>query len=209
MTAVVTLTASLVPVSAWGATAPDATPQPTPAPTGEPAPSDSPTPVPSIESTPAPDPSPSPETTDAPVPEPSDSAPAETPEQLTQEELDRLGGDSTPDEAVVEEGADKVFRTKSLTGWNAGNIISDSVFFNSGTMSAGQIQSFLNGKVAACRSGYVCLKDFRQSTPSRAADRFCPSAYTGATNESAATIIAKVAQACGINPQVLLVMLQK
>src|SRR5690606_25114955 len=33
--------------------------------------------------------------------------------------------------------------------------------------------------------------------------------YSGASNESAATIIFKVAQSCGINPQVLLVTLQK
>jgi len=120
-----------------------------------------------------------------------------------------LGRDSTPDEAVLEDGADKVFRALSLSGWNAGNIISDAVFFASDTMTAAQIQSFLNARGNPCQSGYVCLKDYRQSTPTRAADRYCPSTYAGASNETAATIIAKVARACGINPQVLLVVLQK
>ncbi len=128
---------------------------------------------------------------------------------LTQEEIDLLGRDSTPDAAILEEGADEALRTLSLAGWNAGNIISDSVFFASDTMSAADVQSFLNSKGNACQSGYVCLKDYRQSTPTRAADKYCPSDYAGASNETAATIIAKVARACGINPQVLLVVLQK
>lgn len=95
-----------------------------------------------------------------------------------------------------------------LRQFNAGNIISDEVFFNPATMSEGDIGSFLRGKVASCRSGYVCLKDFRQSTANKAADAYCDG-YTGAGNESSARIIYKVAVSCGINPQVLLVLLQK
>ncbi|KDA06603.1 hemagglutinin [Microbacterium sp. CH12i] len=96
----------------------------------------------------------------------------------------------------------------AVTGFNPGNIISDAVFFNKNTMSAADIQAFFNGKVASCQSGYVCLKDARQNTPNRPADQYC-SGYSGAPNESAATIIYRVAQSCGINPQVLVVMLQK
>ncbi|MBS1906035.1 MAG: hypothetical protein JST33_05580 [Actinobacteria bacterium] len=95
-----------------------------------------------------------------------------------------------------------------LSQFRAGNIISDAVFTNSSTMSASQVQTFLQSKVSACRSGYVCLKDFQQSTPNKSADRYC-NGYSGSSGESAATIIAKVAQSCGINPQVLVVMLQK
>lgn len=54
-----------------------------------------------------------------------------------------------------------------------------------------------------------CLKDYTQDTPSRPADAYCPGAYQGAPGESAAVILAKVAQACQINPQALLVTLQK
>lgn len=93
-------------------------------------------------------------------------------------------------------------------GFTAGNIISDSVFFNSASMTAGEIDAFLRGKVHTCQSGYTCLKDYRQSTPDRPADQYCKG-YSGASNESAATIIHRVAQSCGINPQVFIVMLQK
>lgn len=92
--------------------------------------------------------------------------------------------------------------------FRAGNIISDDVFFNKNTMSESQIQSFLESKVRACAAGATCLKDFRQDTYSRAGDAMC-SAYSGGSRESAARIIYKVAQACGVNPQVIIVMLQK
>ncbi|KAA9130141.1 LGFP repeat-containing protein [Microbacterium caowuchunii] len=95
-----------------------------------------------------------------------------------------------------------------LSQFNPGNIISDEVFFNRQAMSEDQIAAFLRSKVSNCQSGYTCLKDFRQTTTSRAADSYC-SGYAGATNEPAARIIYKVAQACGINPQALLVTLQK
>ncbi|WP_116453376.1 hypothetical protein [Blastococcus litoris] len=96
--------------------------------------------------------------------------------------------------------------------FRAGNIISDAVFYDSASMSVGQIQSFLNAKGASCRpaaDGTACLKDYVIATPTRAADRFCTRQYDGSGGESAATIIAKVGVACGINPRVLLVTLQK
>ncbi|MDQ0645022.1 FG-GAP repeat domain-containing protein [Microbacterium murale] len=96
----------------------------------------------------------------------------------------------------------------SLAGFNPGSLISDAVFTNKSTMTEAQIQSFFNGKVSQCQSGYTCLKDFRISSVNRPADAYC-SGYTGAANETAARIIYRVAQACNINPQVLIVMLQK
>lgn len=101
-----------------------------------------------------------------------------------------------------------VVKTADLSQFQPGNIVSDAVFFDSSTMSAGQIQDFLNGKVPSCQSGYTCLKDFRQTTSSRSASAYC-NGYSGASDESAATIIYKVAVSCGINPQALLVILQK
>lgn len=95
-----------------------------------------------------------------------------------------------------------------LSQFRPGNIISDAVFFNSSTMSEQQIDAFLRGKVARCQSGYVCLKDFSQATSNHASDTYC-NGYQGAANETAARIIFKVAQSCGINPQVLIVMLEK
>ncbi|MCM3779322.1 type VII secretion protein EccB [Microbacterium hydrocarbonoxydans] len=101
-----------------------------------------------------------------------------------------------------------------LAGFNAGNIISDAVFTNRNTMSEAQIQAFFNSKVSRCQGGadkwgpIICLKDFTITSVNRPADRYCQG-YTGAPNESAARIIYRVAQSCGINPQVLIVMLQK
>lgn len=198
-------------VTAQGATAATPSPEPTdaftvetttapstidasPAPTAAPTPTVSATPSPTTSATPWP-------TTDPAA------TPAPTP--LTQEEMDRLAGDSTLDEAVVEEGAQVRTDAMSLVGFDPGNIISDAVFYNSGAMTAAQIQTFLKGKVPACQSGYVCLKDYKTRTTDRAADSYCTKPYQGAASETAATIIAKVAKACGINPQVLLVMLQK
>ncbi|MEJ1087382.1 hypothetical protein WDU99_03520 [Microbacterium sp. Mu-80] len=102
----------------------------------------------------------------------------------------------------------------SLAGFNAGNIISDAVFTNNATMTEAQIQAFFNSKVKTCRGGsdkygpIICLKDFRINSVTMPADSYCKG-YTGAKNESAARIIYRVAQSCGINPQVLIVMLQK
>ena len=114
-----------------------------------------------------------------------------------------------------------------VTGFNPGNIISDSLFYNGSAMSAAQVQSFLNQRLSSCRIGtppYMpgalspsgsgnriasnCLKDFRQTTSSRAGDAYC-SGYVGKANETSAQIIAKVGQACGISQKVLLVMLEK
>lgn len=89
-----------------------------------------------------------------------------------------------------------------------GTIISDSIFFNSSAMTAQQIQAFLNAKVPSCRSGYTCLKDYSMATPDKPSEASVCNAYTGGT-KTAAQIIYDVANACGINPQVILTLLQK
>jgi hypothetical protein len=92
-----------------------------------------------------------------------------------------------------------------------GNIISDAVFFNGTAMSAGDIQAFIAVKGASCRAGAdgtPCLKNFTQDTAPRAADAYC-NGYAAGAGESAALIIAKVAQSCGVSPRVLLVIMQK
>ena len=102
------------------------------------------------------------------------------------------------------------FRSASaanLANFDPGNIISDASFYNYGSMSASSIQSFLNSKVSNCQSGYSCLKNYTANTVSKAADNYC-SGYRAST-QSAAQIIHGVAQSCKINPQVLLVLLQK
>jgi len=99
-----------------------------------------------------------------------------------------------------------------VTDFEAGYIISDAIMYDTGTMSADAIAQFLASKGASCTpspSTNTCLKNYRESTPTRPADSLCPVAYTGSTDETSARIISKAATACGINPQVLLVTLQK
>ncbi|WP_104088514.1 hypothetical protein [Cryobacterium sp. N19] len=93
------------------------------------------------------------------------------------------------------------------SGFDAGNIISDEVFFNRTAMNVVEIQSFLDAKVGTCQNT-LCLNVYRVDTPSVSAETYC-SAYQGAAGESAATIIFKVQQACGISAKVILVTLQK
>ena len=94
--------------------------------------------------------------------------------------------------------------------FSAGNIISDQKFFDANAMSEGEIQSFFQGMGCTPRNGVPCLQDFRADTRSMSAGEagHC-SAYAGASGESAARILWKVSQACGISPKVLLVLMQK
>ncbi|MGV8973113.1 MAG: hypothetical protein ACOH10_12395 [Rhodoglobus sp.] len=99
-----------------------------------------------------------------------------------------------------------------LSDFDPGFIISDPVFYNSGTMTAVGVAAFLEARAPSCVAapdGTPCLKNFHQTTTTRPADAKCLGEYTGASNEPAAQIIAKVAVACGINPRVILTMLQK
>jgi len=93
---------------------------------------------------------------------------------------------------------------------DGGFIISDAEFFDSDSLTTSQIQSFLKARVATCKAttGPDCLKDFTTDLPTLKADKYC-SAISARKDVSAATVIATVARACGINPKVILVMLQK
>jgi uncharacterized protein with LGFP repeats len=110
-------------------------------------------------------------------------------------------------------GSDPHLSTSAdFSQFQPGDIISDAAFFNPGTMDAGDVQTFLSSKGASCTGSY-CLKSYRADSNDRpaatAGNPGCPQAYTGAPGETAATMIYRVSQACGINPEVLLVTLQK
>ena len=116
--------------------------------------------------------------------------------------------------------------TSAASGFNAGRIIDDSIFTNKSTMSVDTIQSFLNSKVTACdtngnqqsemnnsgvpdyngngsiqrwewgkykynQTTFPCLRDYKQD------------------GVSSAQLIYNAAQTYSINPQVLIVLLQK
>ena len=97
--------------------------------------------------------------------------------------------------------------------WDAGNIISDANFYNAYAMTEAEIQSFLNAKIGSC-SNSNCLNVLSVPTTSKV-DRYTTAgslicrSYAGVTSETAAAIIFKVQQSCGISAKVLLVTLQK
>lgn len=111
-----------------------------------------------------------------------------------------------------------------VVGFQAGNIIDDALFYDRDGMTSGEIQRFLERKVPRCTIGDAgrtagsaygstkiakyCLRDFSMKTSSKAANENC-TAYSGRASETAAQIIRRVAQACGINPKVLLITLEK
>lgn len=126
----------------------------------------------------------------------------------------------------------------SGSGFDPARIIDDSVFYNSNAIDASKIQTFLNSKVKSCDTQgsqpasewgrpdltraqfatqvkgwhgppYTCMRDFKQNTPQvEAASGYC-GAIPSRTNYTAAQIIDTISKACGINPQVLIVLLEK
>jgi hypothetical protein len=92
--------------------------------------------------------------------------------------------------------------------FDPGRIIDDSLFFNGNAMTAREVQDFMQSKRSSCNSGYTCLKDYRENTLNKPADPMC-NGYVATAYESAADIIAKVGQSCGISQKAILVTLQK
>ncbi|HSW92110.1 MAG TPA: hypothetical protein VLG09_05690 [Candidatus Saccharimonadales bacterium] len=114
-------------------------------------------------------------------------------------------------------GATLVQQTSKATvqGWNAGYIISDSTFANKNTMSANDIQIFLNSKVPTCDTWGEQTSEYGGGTRRQWAEAHgysapftCMRDYSE-NGKSAAQIIYEAAQTYSINPQVLLVLLQK
>ncbi len=80
--------------------------------------------------------------------------------------------------------------------------------YDSTSMSASGIQAFLNAEQPTCASGATCLKSVTMDVQAMPANPMC-SALAAAKSQTAAQVIAKVASVCHLNPQVILVMLQK
>ncbi|GAA2520444.1 LGFP repeat-containing protein [Rarobacter incanus] len=107
--------------------------------------------------------------------------------------------------------ATQVKAVASAKEFDPGNIVSDAVFFDGDALSASQVQEFLEARVPRCYTasgGPTCLRNHMQATPTMAADAYCKK-YTGSTNESAASIIAKVGAACNVSQKALIVLLEK
>ena len=95
-----------------------------------------------------------------------------------------------------------------LDGFDPAEIISDGVMFNGATMSASAIQAFMDKQQPTCATGATCLRSQQSDIQAMAANPMCR-AMPAAQDQSVAQIIQKVATACSVNPQVILVMLQK
>jgi len=109
-------------------------------------------------------------------------------------------------------------RAEALSGkmFDPGLIIGDSVFYDFGSMTADQIQAFLDQQVPKCaikpavNSGdFTCLRYYRTDIPAMAADPGRCNAIDAQTNVLASTMISVISRACNINPRVMLVTLQK
>lgn len=116
-----------------------------------------------------------------------------------------------------------------LSKFDAGNIIDDSVFYDPKGLNESEIQQLLNAKTPVCdtwgtqpykgttRANYAassgvstpftCLKDYVENINAKPADAYC-SGYPN-SRKTSAEIIYAVSQSCGINPRVLIVLLQK
>jgi hypothetical protein len=103
-------------------------------------------------------------------------------------------------------GSPNISHATTAAGFNPGRIIDDAVMTNSSSMNVAQIQAFLNSKVPVCDTNhagfygtsgtwygppFTCLKDYTEN------------------GLAAAQIIYNASQNYSINPQVLLVLLQK
>jgi hypothetical protein len=122
--------------------------------------------------------------------------------------------------------------------WKAGRIIDDVIFFNKDSMTAAQIQDFLNAKIPVCDTNgtgltsrwnatanryytraewgalvgypapFTCLKDYKEN-PTAKTNNYATPTIPLVGGLSAAQIIWDASQQYNINPQVLLVLLQK
>lgn len=110
------------------------------------------------------------------------------------------------------EGSGPTTPPLDFSGFRAGDIISDDLFFDADAMSQEEVSTFIASWNAGCVAGpdaTPCLADLTETTPDFPADAFCPGGFEGAEGDSAASILTKAAQGCGVSPKALLVILQK
>ena len=104
--------------------------------------------------------------------------------------------------------ADAALALADPSDFTPGNLIADSNFRDGDAMTENQIQDFLQQMVGTCANS-SCLASYTSTTPDRTWSFGDCAPYDGAVGESAARIIFKVQEACGLNAKVILVILQK
>ena len=113
---------------------------------------------------------------------------------------------------AIESAPEPAAAAPPASQFDPGLIISDSVFYDFGTMDVAAIQRFLEARVPNCKAAAgapTCLRNFVGDMPARAAEAGRCTAMPARTNQTAAQMIYYTARACGINPKVILVTLQK
>ena len=122
----------------------------------------------------------------------------------------RPGSTAEADAGSLAPGTSIDWRRADADDFDPGLLISDDRFYDSAAMSVDDVQGFLERRACIPEDGSPCLADYEQTTPDVPDAGFghC-SAYDGAAAEPASRIFVKVARACGIAPQVLLVLVQK
>jgi LysM repeat protein len=96
--------------------------------------------------------------------------------------------------------------------FDPGLIISDSVFYDFGTMKVSDIQRFLESKVPTCKAKAgdpTCLRNYVDDELDKPGEDGKCLPMIAKPAQTAAQIIYDIAHACSINPKVLLVVLQK
>lgn len=96
-----------------------------------------------------------------------------------------------------------------MSQFNAGNIMSDYTMTNKNSMSVAQIQNFLSSKNSCNDTNTVKASWYPQYTYNIKNGKFVCLAEESFNGESAAQIIWQAAQDYTINPQVLIVLLEK
>jgi len=103
----------------------------------------------------------------------------------------------------------------SATSFNPGRIIDDGVFTEATSMGVGDIQQFLNSKVPVCDTNGTQTSEYGGGTRAQWGQaNYGQSTFTclkdySENGKSSAQIIYDTAQQYGINPKVMLVLLQK
>lgn len=109
-------------------------------------------------------------------------------------------------QAAATSGAAPSASAADAAAFNPGNLISDENFYDGLAMTAEEVQAFLESRNSS--GDPTALRNYVQRTPSLPADEHC-AAYEGAESESAASIIARVGEACNLSPKAMLVLLEK
>lgn len=134
-----------------------------------------------------------------------DAVPGDTTAEVAAER--REAQDEALAEATSPDGA-AIGATAAGSDFTPGELIADVNFYDKAAMSEAQIQSFLVSMVGSCANS-LCLANYRATTPNRSWTYGTCAPYVGASNESAARIIFKAQEACGLSARVILVTLQK